>query len=73
MTLADAKAGEHIRVDSIGQSSQTSDIIRLGITVGSELTVAHKVRRGPIVVDTGVSEIAMGYALARRIVVSRLS
>lgn len=72
MTLADAKAGERVRVETLGSASQGDEAIRLGIVPGSQLTVLSKVNRGPVVVRGGASEIAVGYWLARQIAVSRL-
>lgn len=72
MTLADVKVGQRVRVVAIERTSQTADAIRLGIVPGREVTVLTKVRYGPVVVRYGVSEVAIGYRLARRIVVNRL-
>lgn len=72
MTLADIKVGQRVRVASIAPSSQAAEAIRLGIVPGCELVVLTKVQYGPVVVQSGVSEVAIGYRLARRIMVERL-
>jgi ferrous iron transport protein A len=71
MTLADVPVGQQVRVVAIEHSSQVADAIRLGLVPGCEVAVLSKVRYGPVVVQSGVSEVAIGYRLARRIVVQR--
>jgi Fe2+ transport system protein FeoA len=71
VTLADAKVGERVMVDDVGVTGQAAELIRLGLSVGSVVTVLHKASRGPVVVQTGYSEIAVGRTLARRISVHR--
>lgn len=70
MTLAEAKVGLTVRVESFNHAAQAAEAIRLGIVPGCELKVLHKVTRGPLVVESGVNQIAVGYQLAVRIVVS---
>jgi len=69
MKLADTRVGQVVRVIAFERSTQEADAIRLGITSGSELTVLHKMTRGPLVVQCGVNQIAVGYPLAQRITV----
>ncbi|PSR22224.1 MAG: ferrous iron transport protein A [Sulfobacillus acidophilus] len=72
MTLADVRVGQKVRVVAIEHTSQAAEVIRLGIIPGLDLAVVTKVRSGPVVVQNGVSEVAIGYRLARRIVVQRV-
>ena len=73
MTLAEAPVGAHVVVQAFERDRYAAEAIRLGVTAGRELTVLQNLRRGPVVVDTGVSEVAIGYALARVIRVHLLS
>ncbi len=73
MTLADARVGLTLRIEAFDRPDQEAEAIRLGLMVGHEVTVRHKISRGPLVVQSGVSEIAVGYHLARRIQVIPLS
>ncbi|MCY0897840.1 MAG: ferrous iron transport protein A [Firmicutes bacterium] len=69
MTLAEAKAGSTVTVEAFVGADQASEAIRLGIVPGRELKILRKITRGPLVVQAGVSQIAVGYHLARRITV----
>ncbi len=69
MTLADARVGGVVRVVSFDRPDQAAEAIRLGLVPGSELAILHKVTRGPLVVEAGVNQVAVGYHLARRITV----
>lgn len=70
MTLAEARVGQTVRIAAFLRPGQEAEAIRLGLVPGAELTVIQKMIRGPVVVQTGVSQIAVGYHLARRISVS---
>jgi Fe2+ transport system protein FeoA len=37
---------------------------------GRSVRVVQKIRGGPVVIDTGQAEVAVGYTLARRITVA---
>ncbi len=67
MTLADTHVGYRVRIEAFDRTDQEAEAIRLGLMVGHEVTVRHKMARGPLVLQSGVTEIAIGYHLARRI------
>ena len=72
MTLAEARVGHQVVIRSFQRPEMEAEVIRMGITVGSLVSVVQKITRGPVVVSSGVGEIAVGYHLARRIVVEPL-
>ena len=72
MTLADARVGITVRIQAFDRPDQEAEAIRLGLMVGHDVTVRHKIAHGPLVLQSGVSEIAVGYHLARRIQVTPL-
>lgn len=69
MTLAEARVGQTVQIGAFLRPEQEAEAIRLGLVPGAELTVLQKMTRGPVVVQSGVSQIAVGYHLARRITV----
>ncbi|MCY0877487.1 MAG: ferrous iron transport protein A [Firmicutes bacterium] len=72
MTLAEARVGSRVAVEAFVNTEQASEAIRLGIAPGRELLVVRKIAGGPLVVQSGVSQIAIGYGLARCIAVKPL-
>ncbi|NMP24021.1 FeoA family protein [Sulfobacillus harzensis] len=70
MTLAEAKVGTTVRIAAFKGALQEAEAIRLGLVPGAELTVVQKLGRGPVVVQQGVTQIAVGYTLAQRILLA---
>jgi Fe2+ transport system protein FeoA len=70
-SLADMVAGDRLIIDSMGPSELCMQALRLGISEGSEVTVVTKLPAGPVVVRSGLQEIAIGRRLAGRIGVRR--
>ena len=70
-TLADMRAGDRVVIESMGRSELCMQALRLGISEGAEVTVVTKLPAGPVVVRSGLQEIAVGRRLAGRIGVRR--
>lgn len=71
VTLDCVSAGEHLRVVSVDDEDAKVKAIRLGVCEGSCVSCVTKLPKGPVVVQSGLQEIAIGRGLARRIRVMR--
>ncbi|MDO9534701.1 MAG: ferrous iron transport protein A [Bacillota bacterium] len=69
MTLEQAQKGEKLIVMKIMDSDMRVKAIRFGIMEGAEITCMEKLPSGPVVIQKGKQELAIGLGLARRIVV----
>lgn len=67
MTLTEMKQAAGVRVLQIPEGLLGAQLMRLGISEGSELTCALKIPTGPIVVRRGDVEIALGRKIASKI------
>jgi Fe2+ transport system protein FeoA len=67
------RPGERATVVSIDDPDMSTQAIRLGMSEGSHVTVVTKIPAGPVVIQVGRQEIAVGRGLARKIEVSRVS
>ena len=65
--LSNAKVGSTFEVVSISDEKLLSDAMRFGIEVGSRLQVIAKLPGGPIVIQKGEQQIAIGKDLAETI------
>ena len=63
MRLSDAREGERVLIEDLGDSPETAEIIRLGLTVGRTVTILRQVPGGPAVVESGAQQIALGKEL----------
>lgn len=69
MTLEQAKKGEKLIVMNIMDPEMRIKAIRFGIMEGAEVTCMEKLPSGPVIIQKGKQELAIGRGLARRIVV----
>jgi len=72
MTLDQANKGEKFEILSIPDHNISAQAIRLGIYEGAKLTCAYKLPAGPIIIQNGMQEIAIGRRLAKRITIRAL-
>lgn len=70
MNLAEAKRGDTVQVLQVPEGLVGAQLLRLGISEGSKLTLALKVPLGPMVVRQGNVELALGRGIASDIRVS---
>ena len=73
MTLEQANVGDRVVVGAIADPETATMAMRLGIAEGAELTLVSKVPGGPVVVQRGKVEIALGRALCKDIGVSKVT
>ena len=71
-TLNEAKAGSQIKLEKISDSVRTN-LIRLGLCVGDTVKCVAKVPGGPVVLEKGLQEIAIGQNFAKDIYISGAS
>jgi ferrous iron transport protein A len=67
MTLERAKRGEKIEIIRIDNADIRAQVIRLGISEGSQLICSEKLFAGPIILQNKMQEIAIGRRLAKQI------
>jgi Fe2+ transport system protein FeoA len=67
------RPGERGTIVAIDDPDMAVHAIRLGMSEGAHVTVVTKIPAGPVVIQVGRQEIAVGRALARKIDVSRVS
>lgn len=70
MTLNKVGCGQMFKIQNINEKSVREQAIRLGLFEGSQATCSHKLPYGPVILKTGMQEIAIGRNLAKKIVVS---
>lgn len=71
MTLDQAQVGDILRVIRISDPDTATMAMRLGIAEGETLHLSCKVPGGPLVVNRGKIEIALGRELCRGIEVEK--
>lgn len=71
LTLDQAKAGDTLLIKEITDPETAMLAMRLGIADGETLVLASKVPGGPLVVQRGSMEIALGRELCRHIQVEK--
>lgn len=69
MKLADARVGMTVRVTAFERADHAAEAARLGLVPGCQVTVVQKMPNGPVVVECGVTQMAVAFVLARRVVV----
>ena len=69
MTLDQAKKGSVVRIVTIGNSEGKSQLVRMGVSEGSQVVCQEKLPFGPVVLRCNRQEIAIGRQLACKIVV----
>lgn len=72
LTLEQAKVGEKLLIKTIHDMETATVAMRLGIAEGESVYLASKVPGGPVVIQRGAMEIALGRDLCRGIEVQRI-
>jgi len=67
MTLEQAKTGDKLIIKKIRDSQTRIKAIRFGVMEGVEVTCTENLPYGPVVIQRGRQELAVGRGLARRI------
>ena len=67
MTLDQARKGSFVRILSIPDAGHRALLIRLGVGEGARVRCGERLPMGPLVLQHGRQEIAVGRNLARRI------
>lgn len=71
MTIAEANMGETVRVMAMPPGIVRTQILRLGIVEGSQITCILNIPAGPVVVRQGNLEVALGRRIASGMEVER--
>ena len=71
MCLSELPQGQRARVTHIPDAELRTQLLRFGITAGSEISCHCRLPLGPIVVRFGGQEIALGRTLAAQVRVER--
>jgi len=72
MTLDQVNKGQRFQIISIPDKHISAQAIRLGIYEGAKLTCVYKSPAGPVIIQNGMQEIAIGRGLAKKIEVQLL-
>jgi len=72
MRLDQINKGQRFLIVSIPDKQISTQAIRLGIYEGAKLACVYKLPAGPVVIQNGMQEIAIGRGLARKIEVEPL-
>ncbi len=72
MTLDQVNKGQIFQIVSIPDKHVSAQAIRLGIYEGARLTCVYKFPAGPVIIQNGMQEIAIGRGLAKKIQVQLL-
>lgn len=67
MRLDQVNKGQRFQIISIPDKHISTQAIRLGIYEGAKLACVYKLPAGPVVIQNGMQEIAIGRGLAKRI------
>jgi len=68
--LADVGSGESVRLVSVPDGDTRARLLRLGFLDG-RVECRHQIRKGPVIVRSNGTELALGAALAEEIEVER--
>jgi Fe2+ transport system protein FeoA len=69
MVLADVKKGQTFKILSIPNDIVRAQAIRFGIAEGAVVTCDELIPAGPVILKKNRQEIAVGYGLAKEILV----
>lgn len=72
MRLDQVNKGQRFQIISIPDKQISTQAIRLGIYEGARLACAYKFPAGPVIIQNGMQEIAIGRELAKKIEVRLL-
>lgn len=70
MSLDNVKKGEFIKIDQFKDFAIKNYLIRFGIVEGSKIQCFQKIYKGPVVIKFNRQEIALGYDIAKNILVT---
>ena len=71
-TLDTAKKGDAVKIISIPDAKVRAQAIRFGIAEGEIVKIVQVVPAGPIVLEKGKQEIAIGRSLAKAITIEMI-
>lgn len=71
MSLTDLSQGQKARISHIPDENLRTQLLRFGITAGSEIRCHCRLPFGPVVVQFAGQEIALGRTLANQVHVER--
>ena len=69
MSLCDLRHGQSATIDTIADDNLRVQLMRFGITSGTEVRCHCKLPFGPVVLKYGVQEIALGREIARQVTI----
>jgi len=72
MVLTDVKRGQTFKILSIPNDIIRAQAIRFGIAEGTVVSCEQLIPAGPVIIRKNKQEIAVGYALAREILVEKV-
>lgn len=67
VTLDEAERDQEVKIVSVAGDDIRVQAIRFGVSAGEVVKCVEKIWQGPIVIERGKQEIAVGRNLARRI------
>lgn len=73
MTLAQTCNGCEYRVSTIRNADYREQIMRMGLSEGSRIRCVTNIRKGPVVVRYGRTDLAIGRGMAEGILVEQLA
>lgn len=65
--LTEVRRGQRVRIERIEDETLRAQLVRFGITEGSEVSCLERVWLGPVTLGLNSQEIAVGRAAALRI------
>lgn len=72
-TLDKVKRGQKVEICSIADATVRAQAIRFGVFEGAVVICAEKLPAGPVVINKGHQELAIGYGLAKKILIKEAS
>ena len=73
ISLVQIKANEKVKIlEILGGSNLESKLLSMGVYIGREVTkLSHIGLRGPVVIKSGRSILALGHSVAAKVIVER--
>lgn len=69
-TLAAVKKGSHVKINSLPPGLLKIQLLRIGISEGDKVYCLERLPGGTIVIQKNRQEIAIGFDLAKQIIIS---
>ncbi|NLK21260.1 MAG: ferrous iron transport protein A [Epulopiscium sp.] len=73
MRLSNAHPGQTIEIVSIPDSSIRAQAIRFGLYEGAKVKCSQAIKKGPVILQNYMQEIAIGHGLANKIEIKLVS